>query len=1065
MSRDPHSGVLVFGPDATVQHVDPAAADLLDTDREALVSGTAAPLQASVSAPDGATYESLRAFVARVFAEEGSSASVVMDGGPRATARVTYGPEAPRAVVVTVRPAPNRPPASTAGTASPNQRSQRPNTEQLRSRQGQLLDRIARGVPLSEVLADLVAFVEEERPGLRASVLLLDPETNTLRHGAAPTLPDAYVEAIDGEEIGAAVGSCGTAAYLDAPVIAEDIARDDRWAEYRDVALDHGLRACWSTPIHGEDEAVLGTFALYYDEPRVPDERDRVLIDEASRLAGIAIEHDRQKQELQLQRDQLRRLVENAQPIIFFLDEDGTFRLSEGEDLAAVGLSPGEVVGESIYDLYADHPTVLDYVDRALDGESIDAVIEVDGVTFDIWYAPYYDRSGEVAGCIGMAVDITERREAEAALRDSRDLLRRTQALANVGGWIYDSETGVMAGTDETYRIYGLPLDAELTLEQSLSFYPPEIAATLQASAERCLEHGEPFDEEGPMVSAEGTRRWVRIRGEPRRNEEGTIVKMVGTVQDLTERHAIEERLREQKEWLRSITENASGGIYRSTDDGLVYANQALLDLFGYESLEEMTAADPTSFYADPERRDELLQRESEEGGVDAVEVEYRRKDGSTFTGLLRSTKVDRGDDEPAYYDGVVTDITEQKARERTLRAHREKMNALYEITERLFTAESAAAVAAHVQRLLDEAFDYPLVGVSFVDGRTIVPERVSRGEGDWELPAVQSMDVEGESLAARALRAGEPEVAEDLQETSNDIAYGDLRSAVCVPIAEKGTIFLGRVTPGRPDAFDLHLVDILAKKAAAVLERIEHERELKAAKREAEEASRLKSALLANMSHEIRTPLTSIIGFAGILRNNLSNHNARYADLVHRGGKRLMNTLDSVLQLSKLEAGVIEPASEPADLVANVRKTVNLHRSEAKAAEVGLQFDAGADVLPVEWDPTVTQRVLSNLLSNAIKFTPEGGTVTVRVEEEDDRVALVVADTGIGIGDAFRDRLFDAFTQESEGMQREHEGSGLGLAIVKRLVDLMEGRIDVDSTKGEGTTFRVVLPRRGPEP
>jgi signal transduction histidine kinase len=172
------------------------------------------------------------------------------------------------------------------------------------------------------------------------------------------------------------------------------------------------------------------------------------------------------------------------------------------------------------------------------------------------------------------------------------------------------------------------------------------------------------------------------------------------------------------------------------------------------------------------------------------------------------------------------------------------------------------------------------------------------------------------------------------------------------------------------------------------------------------------------------------------------------------------MDTLDSVLQLSKLEAGALHPTAERIDLVATARKIVDLYRSQAEAAAVALRFESEVASLSGTHDPTLVRRVLSNLLSNALKFTPEEGTVTVRVRAPDDQVVLTVADTGVGISDAFRPRLFDAFTQESVGLEREHEGSGLGLAIVQRLVELMDGRIDVDSTKGEGTCIRVVLPR-----
>jgi signal transduction histidine kinase len=385
-------------------------------------------------------------------------------------------------------------------------------------------------------------------------------------------------------------------------------------------------------------------------------------------------------------------------------------------------------------------------------------------------------------------------------------------------------------------------------------------------------------------------------------------------------------------------------------------------------------------------------------------------------------------------------------------------MNILYETTERLLSADTPGTVADRIQHLLDEAFAYPFMGVSFVEDGRILPERVTLADG-YDMPPVQPLDVDGESLPARALRSGETVTIGDLAADSSDHSYGDLRSAVCVPIAEAGVIYIGHTEPGPFESFDLHLIDVLAKKAAAVLVRIEREQQLKATKQKAEEASRLKSALLANMSHEIRTPLTSIIGFAGLLESNLSGQDARYAELVHHGGERLMDTLDSVLQLSKLEAGVIEPSSDDVDLVAKAREAVDLYRQRAETAGVALHFDPATESLVGAWDATAVHRVLSNLLSNALKFTPEGGTVTVGVCEHDEQAVVTVADTGIGIGDGFRNRLYDAFTQESDGLEREHEGSGLGLAIVSRLVDLLDGEIDVESTKGEGTCFRVALP------
>jgi GAF domain-containing protein len=137
----------------------------------------------------------------------------------------------------------------------------------------------ATGAPLAEVLELLVHTAEAQSDGrFFGSILLLSPDRKHLLHGAAPSLPAAYNEAIHGIAIGPRVGSCGTAAHYGHAIVVTDIARDPLWADFRDLALRHGLRACWSTPILGSDGAVQGTLALYYKEPRGPSERDRQVV-------------------------------------------------------------------------------------------------------------------------------------------------------------------------------------------------------------------------------------------------------------------------------------------------------------------------------------------------------------------------------------------------------------------------------------------------------------------------------------------------------------------------------------------------------------------------------------------------------------------------------------------------------------------------------------------------------------------------------------------------------------------------------------------------------------------
>ncbi len=184
----------------------------------------------------------------------------------------------------------------------------------------QVLRHLATGAPLAEVLVALVRFIEGLAPGRRATVLLLDDDGRHLHHGAAPSLPAAYTAAIDGAAIGPGAGSCGTAAWRREPVVVEDIATDPLWADWRSLALAHGLRACWSSPIPDPQGRVLGTFAIYRDEPAQPDDDDRWLIDLATQAAAIAIVHDRTQATLRRQMGVLEGTLEHMDQGVMILD-------------------------------------------------------------------------------------------------------------------------------------------------------------------------------------------------------------------------------------------------------------------------------------------------------------------------------------------------------------------------------------------------------------------------------------------------------------------------------------------------------------------------------------------------------------------------------------------------------------------------------------------------------------------------------------------------------------------------------------------------------------------------
>jgi GAF domain-containing protein len=162
--------------------------------------------------------------------------------------------------------------------------------EDFQSGQARILQMIAANAPLSEILKSLLLLIEAQSPEMLCSVLLLSEDGDHLKHGAAPSLPKDYVDAIDGAPIGPKHGSCGTAMYRGVPVVVTDIQKDPLWEDYRALAAAAGLRACWSTPVLSGRGKVLGSFAMYYREPRTPTGAESSLTEVATRIAGLAIE-------------------------------------------------------------------------------------------------------------------------------------------------------------------------------------------------------------------------------------------------------------------------------------------------------------------------------------------------------------------------------------------------------------------------------------------------------------------------------------------------------------------------------------------------------------------------------------------------------------------------------------------------------------------------------------------------------------------------------------------------------------------------------------------------------
>jgi PAS domain S-box-containing protein len=320
--------------------------------------------------------------------------------------------------------------------------SNRKRRESLLAGENEVLGMVAKGDSLADILDKLCLLVEEQSTGVIASILLMDPNGKQLRHGGAPNLPKTYTEAIDGAFIGPAVGSCGTAAFRAEQVIVSDIATDPLWADFRELALTHSLRACWSTPIFSSEGKVIGTFAMYYREPRTPTAREQEMIKHITHLAGIAI----QRKLAETARRESEAYLAEAQRLSHtgswaWVPATGEIRYWSEETYRVLGFDPD--AGPPRFEKFfgrlhpEDQGRVRELFGKAIaqnaDFETDYRVVHPTGAVKEIHAVghPVCDETGHLVEFVGTVIDITESKRSEAALRASEQVARgQVEALA-----------------------------------------------------------------------------------------------------------------------------------------------------------------------------------------------------------------------------------------------------------------------------------------------------------------------------------------------------------------------------------------------------------------------------------------------------------------------------------------------------------------------------------------------------------------------------------------------------------------------------------------------------------
>jgi PAS domain S-box-containing protein len=652
--------------------------------------------------------------------------------------------------------------------------------------------------------------------------------------------------------------------------------------------------------------------------------------------------------------------------------------------------------------------------------------------------------------------DVTGRHRSREALRASEQFLRGTMNALSAHIAVLD-ERGVIIATNEAWRRFGHANGAAPGAAGVGADYlavcdagGAEGAAVGAAIREALAGHPDDFTMEYPCHSPD-EQRWFEVRVTRFPGEAGP--RVVVAHEDVTDRRLAGEALRESEVRFRSFVEataqvvwqaDATGAVTELSEEWSAFTGQPHQGAPGWEWLEaihpgdrERVAEEWAACVAGRVPYETVYRVRTRSGdhhrfSVRAVPV-YAEAVGTAAEGGLLG------------WAGTATDVEEQYRAE----------EALARSEERLRLALRAAEMGTWDTELLEgAALDEGTVSWS---PQTLalfgLGEEAADGAESTFYDLMLEEDrtrVREETAAAirRAAEGGPPELTVDyrLRRTDGEVRW--FRST--------GRVVLG--DGGRPERMVGTVLDVTDAKVyeAALVEAKEAAEE---ARRRAEEASRLKSSLLANMSHEIRTPLTGIIGFADVLAEEVEDEHGEFARAIGSNGRRLLDTLNAVLELARLEAGEVQFGRDELDLRAVVAEAVAPLVPRAGAKGLGLTVSLHPEPVLVESDASALGRVVSNLVSNAVKFTEEGG-VSVAVRAGAAGAEVRVADTGVGIAPSFLPRLFEAFYQESEGDERSHEGNGLGLVITQRLVERMGGTIEVASEKGVGSAFTVRLPR-----
>jgi PAS domain S-box-containing protein len=684
----------------------------------------------------------------------------------------------------------------------------------------------------------------------------------------------------------------------------------------------------------------------------------------------------------------------------------------------------------------------------------------------------------------GLNLDITARKQAEEALRESEERWRNlTEALPQLV-WSATPDGACDYFSTQWTEHTGVPEQDLLGWRWLAVLHPDDREPTRRLWTDSVAGRG-PYDVEYRVRRSDGVYRWFKTRGTPIRDGAGRIVKWFGTCTDISDLRQTEQALRESEERFRGTFENAAVGITHNDSAGrFLRVNGTYCAIVGYprEELLQKTFQDITHPYdraGNIELYRALLRGDSP---ILGLQKRYVRKDGSKVWVELSASLQRDAAGQPAYVIAVAQDISERKRLDGELRQAKEAEAERARLAELGRDVGIALSQGDTLRELLQPCAETIVryLNAAFAriwwlpPGSDVLELQASAGiythlDGSHaRIPVgwfkIGRIALERRPMLINAVQS-DPNISDpDWARREGMVAFAGF------PLVVKDHLLgvLGMFSRKPLSETVLQTLESIAGLIALGIERKQQDAELRRAKAVAEAANRAKDEFLANVSHEIRTPMNAILGMTElVLDTPLEEDQRQGLKTVKSAADSLLSIINDLLDFSKIEAGKLEMV--PADF--SLREAVGdtLRALAVRAHKKGLEliYQVQPDVPDaLVGDAGRLRQVLLNLTGNAVKFTDDG-EVVVRVElnqgdgrplapgaEEEVGLRFTVRDTGIGIPPDQQERIFRAFEQEDTSTTRKYGGTGLGLTIASRLVALMGGTITVDSAPGQGSTF-----------